>query len=82
MADQVQPSVYDYFVANYGGPLSQDARVAVANRKAYLAWVDRIAAWTAGGTDMEQVPVPATFPAQPVAASHVGNRSGRELLSA
>ena len=68
VADQVQPSVYDYFVDNYGGPLSQDARVAVANRNAYLAWVDRIAAWTAGGTDMEQVPVPATFPAQPVAA--------------
>ena len=76
VADQVQPYVYDYFVANYGGPLSQDARVAVANRKTYLAWVDRIAAWTAGGTDMGQVPVPAVFPAQPSAATPLAAGQG------
>ena len=78
VADQVQPYVYDYFVANYGGPLSQDARVAVANRKTYLAWVDRIAAWTAGGTDMQQVPVPATFPAQPAAAPPLATGLGTD----
>jgi hypothetical protein len=69
VADQASPAVYDYFVANYRGPLSHDARVAVANRRAYLSWVDRIATWTAGGAYMARIPAPATFPAQPEAAS-------------
>jgi len=63
VADGVRPEVYDYIVANYVGPLSSDARSAVANRQAYLAWVDRIETWVAGGASMEQIPATATFTA-------------------
>ena len=60
VADAVQPDVYDHFVANYHGPLSPEARVAVTNRTSYLDWVARIADW-AGGTAIDQVPAVPTF---------------------
>jgi hypothetical protein len=63
VADGIRPEVYDYFVANYVGPLSPAAAVALANRSAYNAWVDRIAAWVDGGAVVEDVPDPAAFPA-------------------
>jgi hypothetical protein len=63
VADHVLPAVYDFFVANYQGPLSEGARVAVANRIAYLGWVDRIATWTGTGSKVEGIPAPATFTA-------------------
>ena len=56
IADGVRPEVYDRFVADYRGPLTLDAAAAVANRLAYLAWVDRIASWVAGGSSVESVP--------------------------
>ena len=47
--DQMVSTIYDSFVANYTGPLSPAAAAAVANRRAYLAWVQRIAAWPGAG---------------------------------
>jgi hypothetical protein len=67
VADMMRSEVYDLLVANYAGPLSSDAAAAIANRHAYLAWVDRIAGWAASGAPMDQSPDPATFPA-PVTA--------------
>ena len=61
VADGVQPDVYDHFAMNYHGPLSPDAREAVANRTAYLDWVARIADWVASGATMDQVPSVPTF---------------------
>ena len=49
VADGMLPVVYDYFVTNYAGPLSPAAAAAVANRGAYNAWVQRIAAWPDAG---------------------------------
>lgn len=63
VADGMRSTVYDYFVANYAGPLSPAAAAALANRGAYNAWVDRIATWVDGGAVMTQVPDPAVFPA-------------------
>ena len=63
VADGVRPEVYDYFVANYVGPLSPAAAAASENRSAYNAWVERIATWVGGGAVMEDVPDPAAFPA-------------------
>ena len=57
----VRSFVYDYFVQSYVGPLSSAARTALVNRKAYGAWVERIAAWEASGGLMKDVPQPATF---------------------
>ena len=51
VADAVQPDVYDHLAMNYHGPLSPDARDAVANRAAYLDWVAQIADWVANGCD-------------------------------
>lgn len=65
VGDWIDPSVYDYYVVNFHGRLSADARQAVANRKAYRAWVGRISAWWAGGSLPDQIPEPATFPAPP-----------------
>ena len=48
--DGMVSTVYDSFVANYAGPLSPAAASAVANRRAYLAWVQRIAAWPGAGS--------------------------------
>jgi hypothetical protein len=59
--DGVRPDVYDAFVAGYHGPLSSDARLAVANRQAYQAWVERIAAWTSSGSSSDAVPAIPTF---------------------
>ncbi len=61
VADAVQPDVYDHLAMNYHGPLSPDARDAVANRTAYLDWVARIADWVASGATMDQVPSVPTF---------------------
>ena len=61
MADAVQPDVYDHLAMNYLGPLSADARAAMANRTAYLDWVARIADWVASGATMSQVPSVPTF---------------------
>jgi len=63
VADGMLSTVYDYFVANYSGPLSTAAAAALANRGAYNAWVERIATWVGGGAVMEDVPDPAAFPA-------------------
>ncbi len=41
----MRSAVYDYFVANYAGPLTTAAAAALANRGAYNAWVERIATW-------------------------------------
>ena len=59
--DGMLSTVYDSLVANYAGPLSPAAASAVANRRAYLAWVQRIAAWP--GASSDEVPAPAVFPA-------------------
>ncbi|MGH2594614.1 MAG: hypothetical protein ACRDH7_01470 [Actinomycetota bacterium] len=59
----IRPYIYDYLVVNYRGPLSRGARSAVANRGAYMSWVDRIAAWESNGYRMSEVPDPAVFPA-------------------
>ncbi len=62
--DGMLSTVYDSFVANYAGPLSPAAASAVANRRAYQAWVERIAAWPGAGSLPEGGPAPAVFPAQ------------------
>ena len=49
-----------------------DARIAVANRTAYLDWVDRIADWVAGGSTMDQIPTPATFQTAVFAVERIG----------
>jgi hypothetical protein len=71
VADGVRPDVYDFFVSSYRGPLSPDARIAVANRLEYLAWVDRIASWVAEGSSVDRIPATADFvsPAQPSPAT-------------
>jgi len=61
--DGMLSTVYDSLVANYAGPLSPAAASAVANRRAYQAWVQRIAAWSDGGSLPTAVPAPAVFPA-------------------
>ena len=48
--DGMLSTVYDSLVANYAGPLSPAAASAVANRRAYQAWVQRIAAWSGAGS--------------------------------
>jgi hypothetical protein len=63
VADGMRATVYDYFVANYTGPLSGAAAAALANRGAYNAWVARIATWVGDGAVMQEVPHPAEFPA-------------------
>ena len=66
--DGMLSAVYDSLVANYAGPLSPSAASAVANRRAYQAWVQRIAAWSGAGSLPAAVPAPAVFPA-PVATT-------------
>jgi hypothetical protein len=61
--DGMLSTVYDSLVANYSGPLSSAAASAVANRRAYQQWVQRIAAWSGAGSLPEEVPAPAVFPA-------------------
>jgi hypothetical protein len=61
--DGMLSTVYDALVANYTGPLSPAAASAVANRRAYQAWVQRIAAWPGAGSLPEGGPAPAVFPA-------------------
>jgi hypothetical protein len=61
--DGMLSTVYDSLVANYTGPLSRVAAAAAANRRAYLAWVQRIAVWSQGGSPPDAQPVPAVFPA-------------------
>ena len=63
VGDGMRAAVYDYFVANYAGPLTPAAAAALANRGAYNAWVQRIATWVNGGALMNDVPPPAVFPA-------------------
>ena len=63
VGDGMRSAVYDYFVANYAGPLTPAAAAAMANRGAYNAWVDRIATWVDGGAPIKDVPDPAVFPA-------------------
>ena len=62
VADAVQPDVYDHLAMNYHGPLSPDARDAVANRTAYLDWVARIADWVASWCDDGSGPVRPDVP--------------------
>jgi hypothetical protein len=61
VGDGILPSIYDYLVQNYVGPLSSAARTALVNRGAYDAWVARIATWEANGTITRNVPAVATF---------------------
>jgi hypothetical protein len=61
VADGMRSTVYDYFVANYAGPLDAGAAAAMANRGAYNAWVGRIATWVGAGAKMSQAPEPARF---------------------
>lgn len=61
----VDPAVYDVLATTYDGPLSAEARQAVANRRAYLGWAGRIADWRAAGSDMAEVPQAVTFPVSP-----------------
>lgn len=61
--DGMLSTVYDSLVANYAGPLSPAAASAVANRRAYQAWVQRIAAWPGTASLPDEVPAPAIFPA-------------------
>jgi hypothetical protein len=72
-------AVYDFFVANYAGPLSPGAAAAMANRGAYHAWVDRIATWVDSGALMREdaVPDPPVFSATVTSA-----RSAEALVSA
>ena len=63
VADGTRSAIYDYFVANYAGPLTPAAAAALANRGAYEAWVSRIATWVNAGTRMDGAPDPAVFPA-------------------
>ncbi len=72
--DGMLSTVYDSLVANYAGPLSPPAASAVANRRAYLAWVQRIAAWPGAGSPPEGGPAPAVFPA-PVTSTTSGDLS-------
>ena len=67
--DLMRPEVYDLFVSSYVGPLTPDAAAAVANRLAYLAWVDRIGTWVVGGADMDHVPDTAEFGSPGLSAS-------------
>jgi hypothetical protein len=69
VADGMRAKVYDYFVANYAGPLTPAAAAALANRGAYNAWVQRIATWVDGGAVMRNVPDPAVFPAPVTSAT-------------
>ena len=75
VADFMQKSVYDLFVANYTGPLTPAAAAALANRGAYNAWVDRIATWADGGALIKDVPDPAVFPAPVTSSSQPGGTS-------
>ena len=54
VADLMRPEVYDLFVGSYAGPLTRDAAAAVANRRAYLAWVERITGWVDSGAPIDQ----------------------------
>ena len=65
----MRAAVYDYFVANYAGPLTPAAASALANRGAYHAWVQRIATWVGGGAVTGEVPDPAVFPAPVTSAT-------------
>jgi hypothetical protein len=71
VGDGMRSEVYDYFVANYSGPLTRAAAAALANRGAYNAWVDRIATWVDGGAVIKEVPNPAVLPA-PVTSGTAG----------
>jgi hypothetical protein len=65
VADGVRPEVYDRLVYDYRGPLSPEAASAVANRIAYLAWVDAIASWVEGGSLADTVPPLPSFTGTP-----------------
>ena len=71
VADGVRPDVYDFLVMHYEGPLSPDARIAVANRREYLAWVERIASWVASGSSVDQIPAIASFSSTDASSSTV-----------
>ena len=58
----MRAAVYDYFVANYAGPLTPAAAAALANRGAYNAWVQRIATWVDGGALIEAGAGPGGVP--------------------
>jgi hypothetical protein len=79
--DGMLSTVYDSLVANYAGPLSPAAASAVANRRAYLAWVQRIAAWPGAGSLPEGGPAPAVFPA-PVTSTTAATSPTAETPSA
>ncbi len=79
--DGMLSTVYDSFVANYAGPLSPATASAVANRRAYLAWVQRIAAWPGAGSQPEGGPAPAVFPA-PVTSTTATVTSPTEATAA
>jgi hypothetical protein len=68
----MRADVYDYFVANYAGPLTPAASSALANRGAYHAWVQRIATWADGGAVPDEAPAPAVFPAPVASATSAG----------
>lgn len=72
VADLVDTAVYDVFATTYDGPLSAEARQAVANRRAYNGWVGRIDEWRAAGSDMTEVPEAVTFPVSPSSVSVTG----------
>ena len=86
--DLMRADVYDYFVANYVGPLSPDAAAAMANRAAYNSWVERIANWEGGGALMDQGARPGLVPRSRDGISHRdlvrhrgGSGSGSRLLT-
>ena len=82
VADGMRSTVYDYFVANYAGPLSPAAAAALANRGAYNAWVDRIATWVDGGAVMKEVPDPAVFPAPVTSTTSTTSAAAETSVSA
>ena len=77
VADGMLPVVYDYFTTNYVGPLSPAAAAAVANRDAYNAWVQRIAAWPDAGPLADEGPAPAVFPAPVTSATSTTDLTGK-----
>jgi hypothetical protein len=79
--DGMLSTVYDSFAENYTGPLSPAATSAVANRRAYQAWVQRIAAWPGAGSLPEGGPAPAVFPA-PITSTTAATSPTVEIPSA
>jgi hypothetical protein len=78
---RMQAMVYDYFVANYAGPLTPAATAALADRNAYHAWVDRIATWVDGGASMSNAPDPAVFPAPVTSTPSATSPTGETAAS-